>query len=298
MADPGARGAAGRGARRTIRASPAMCCGCGTAPALDAAVAGHPGTRTFAEVTAGPRRAAHRLWHRLQRRRPDQPSQPRPRSRSRRRPGQVEVLAPPAIVDGKRPRAAAVPALGEHDEALRAEFGAQQTAIQNERSRDVRSRRPPEIREAVAKTLRAAFPASTGASSTARWPIRPNSSTALTEAGYLSTLIPEEYGGAGLPLSAAAAILEEIQRPGCNGAACHAQMYIMGTLLRHGIADAEAGAICRRSPPANCACRPSASPSRRAAPTRPRSAPSPGARATITSSTARRSGRAAPSIPT
>ena len=57
---------------------------------------------------------------------------------------------------------------------------------------------------------------------------------ALTEAGYLSALIPEEYGGSGLSLSAAAAILEEIQRSGANGAACHAQMYVMGTLLRHG----------------------------------------------------------------
>jgi alkylation response protein AidB-like acyl-CoA dehydrogenase len=57
---------------------------------------------------------------------------------------------------------------------------------------------------------------------------------ALTEAGYLAALIPEEYGGSGLPLSAAAAILEEVQRAGCNGAACHAQMYIMGALLRHG----------------------------------------------------------------
>jgi alkylation response protein AidB-like acyl-CoA dehydrogenase len=58
--------------------------------------------------------------------------------------------------------------------------------------------------------------------------------TALTEAGYLAALIPEEYGGAGLPLSGAAAILEEIQAQGGNGAACHAQMYIMGTILRHG----------------------------------------------------------------
>ncbi|MBV8911847.1 MAG: acyl-CoA/acyl-ACP dehydrogenase [Acetobacteraceae bacterium] len=57
---------------------------------------------------------------------------------------------------------------------------------------------------------------------------------ALTQSGYLAALIPEEYGGAGLPLSGAAAILEEIQRQGCNGAACHAQMYIMGTILRHG----------------------------------------------------------------
>ncbi len=57
---------------------------------------------------------------------------------------------------------------------------------------------------------------------------------ALTEAGYLATLIPEEYGGSGLTLSAAAAVLEEVQRNGCNGAACHAQMYVMGTVLRHG----------------------------------------------------------------
>jgi alkylation response protein AidB-like acyl-CoA dehydrogenase len=57
---------------------------------------------------------------------------------------------------------------------------------------------------------------------------------ALTESGYLAALIPEEYSGAGLPLSGAAAILEEIQRQGCNSAACHAQMYIMGTILRHG----------------------------------------------------------------
>ena len=57
---------------------------------------------------------------------------------------------------------------------------------------------------------------------------------ALTEAGWLAALIPEEFGGSGLPLSAAAAVLEEIQSSGCNGAACHAQMYIMGTILRHG----------------------------------------------------------------
>jgi len=59
---------------------------------------------------------------------------------------------------------------------------------------------------------------------------------ALTEAGYLSCLIPEEYGGSGLGLTAACAILEEVQASGANGAACHAQMYIMGTLLRHGSA--------------------------------------------------------------
>ena len=57
---------------------------------------------------------------------------------------------------------------------------------------------------------------------------------ALTASGFLAALIPEDYGGAGLPLSAAAAILEEIQASGCNGASCHAQMYVMGTVLRHG----------------------------------------------------------------
>jgi acyl-CoA dehydrogenase len=57
---------------------------------------------------------------------------------------------------------------------------------------------------------------------------------ALTKAGYLAALIPEEYGGSGLTLGAAAAILEEVHASGGNGAACHAQMYIMGTILRHG----------------------------------------------------------------
>lgn len=57
---------------------------------------------------------------------------------------------------------------------------------------------------------------------------------ALTRAGYLSVLIPEEYGGTGLGLSAAATILQTVQEMGCNGAACHAQLYVMGTILRHG----------------------------------------------------------------
>jgi len=57
---------------------------------------------------------------------------------------------------------------------------------------------------------------------------------ALTQGGFLGCLIPEEYGGSGLGIGAAAAILEEVHKSGCNGAACHAQMYIMGTLLRHG----------------------------------------------------------------
>ena len=57
---------------------------------------------------------------------------------------------------------------------------------------------------------------------------------ALTREGFLSILIPEEYGGSGLGLGAAAAVLEEIHRSGCNGGACHAQMYTMGTVLKYG----------------------------------------------------------------
>jgi acyl-CoA dehydrogenase len=58
--------------------------------------------------------------------------------------------------------------------------------------------------------------------------------SALTTSGYLAALIPEEYGGAGLGVTEASIILEEINRAGCNSGACHAQMYTMGTLLRHG----------------------------------------------------------------
>jgi acyl-CoA dehydrogenase len=58
----------------------------------------------------------------------------------------------------------------------------------------------------------------------------------LTREGFLSVLIPEEFGGSGLGLGAATAVLEEIHRSGCNGGACHAQMYTMGTILRHGSA--------------------------------------------------------------
>src|ERR1041385_877998 len=57
---------------------------------------------------------------------------------------------------------------------------------------------------------------------------------ALTQAGYLAALIPEEYGGSGLGITEASIILEEINRSGANAGACHAQMYTMGTLLRHG----------------------------------------------------------------
>ena len=97
----------------------------------------------------------------------------------------------------------------------------------------------PEIREAVRK-LCERFPGEYWRKLDAARAYPAEFVAALTEAGYLATLIPEDYGGAGLTLSAAAAVLEEIQRAGCNGAACHAQMYVMGTVLRHGNADQKA----------------------------------------------------------
>ncbi|MEQ8356622.1 MAG: acyl-CoA dehydrogenase family protein [Kiloniellaceae bacterium] len=93
----------------------------------------------------------------------------------------------------------------------------------------------PEIREGV-RALCADFPGAYWRDLDARRAYPENFVKALTAAGYLAALIPEDYGGSGLPLAAGTAILEEIQKAGCNGAACHAQMYTMGTLLRHGSA--------------------------------------------------------------
>ena len=93
--------------------------------------------------------------------------------------------------------------------------------------------RHAEIRDAVRK-LCAAFPGPYWRALDAERAYPTDFVDALTRAGYLAVLIPEAYGGAGLDLSAAAAILETIHEAGCNGAACHAQMYTMGTLLRHG----------------------------------------------------------------
>ncbi|WP_375248733.1 acyl-CoA dehydrogenase family protein [Sphingomonas sp.] len=91
----------------------------------------------------------------------------------------------------------------------------------------------PEIRDGVAR-LCAAFPGEYWRALDRDMAYPTAFVSALGEAGYLAALIPEEYGGSGLPLAGAAAILEEVQRAGCNGSACHAQMYIMGALLRHG----------------------------------------------------------------
>jgi acyl-CoA dehydrogenase len=91
----------------------------------------------------------------------------------------------------------------------------------------------PEIRDAVRK-LCARFPGPYWRALDRERAYPTEFVQALTEAGFLSVLIPEEYGGSGLGLAAGAAVLEEIHRSGGNGAACHAQMYTMGVVLRHG----------------------------------------------------------------
>lgn len=93
----------------------------------------------------------------------------------------------------------------------------------------------PEIRDAVRK-LCAQFPGEYWRALDRERTYPTEFVQALTEAGFLSVLIPEAYGGSGLGLAAATAVLEEIHRSGCNGGACHAQMYTMGTILRHGSA--------------------------------------------------------------
>ncbi len=90
-----------------------------------------------------------------------------------------------------------------------------------------------EIRDAVAR-LCAGFPGKYWRKLDREMAYPTEFVAALTDSGFLSALIPEAYGGAGLTLSAASVIMEEIQRQGCNGGACHAQMYVMGTVLRHG----------------------------------------------------------------
>ncbi len=79
---------------------------------------------------------------------------------------------------------------------------------------------------------------------------------ALTKAGWLAAMIPQEYGGSGLGLTEASVIMEEINRSGGNAGACHGQMYNMGTLLRHGSDAQKSASTCQKSPAANCACNP------------------------------------------
>lgn len=90
-----------------------------------------------------------------------------------------------------------------------------------------------DLREGVAAVC-AGFPGSYWRDLDARRAYPEAFVSALMSEGWLASMIPEEYGGSGLSLTAAAVILEEIHRQGCNAAACHAQMYTMGTVLRHG----------------------------------------------------------------
>ena len=95
------------------------------------------------------------------------------------------------------------------------------------------SKRFPEIRESVQKLCQD-FPGEYWREKDRARQYPTEFVQALNDAGYLGAVIPEEYGGSGLPLGAASAVLEEVQASGCNGSASHAQMYIMGTILRHG----------------------------------------------------------------
>ena len=91
----------------------------------------------------------------------------------------------------------------------------------------------PEIRDAVAR-LCADFPGRYWRDKDRARAVPDGVRRGASAAGYLAVLIPEQYGGSGLGVGAASAVLEEIHKSGCNGAACHAQMYTMGTLLKHG----------------------------------------------------------------
>ncbi len=113
-----------------------------------------------------------------------------------------------------------------------------------------------DIREGVAQVC-AAFPGAYWRDLDTRRAYPTEFVNALLREGYLAAMIPEGYGGSGLNLTAAAVILEEIHRQGCNAAACHAQMYTMGTVLRHG-SDAQKQQYSPASPPEPCGCRRSA----------------------------------------
>ncbi len=116
--------------------------------------------------------------------------------------------------------------------------------------------RPIASRTSATRCARSArsFPTSTSARSTSARGYPEAFVDALTKAGWLAALIPQEYGGSGLGLTEASVIMEEINRSGGNAGACHGQMYNMGTLLRHGSRGAEARATCRRSRAASCGC--------------------------------------------
>ena len=112
---------------------------------------------------------------------------------------------------------------------------------------------------------------------------------ALTKAGWMATLIPEQFGGSGLGLAEASVVMEEINRNGGNAGACHGQMYNMNTLLRHG-SDAQKKHYLPKIASGELRLQSMGVTEPSPAPTPPNSKPPPNARATATSSTARRYG--------
>ena len=112
-----------------------------------------------------------------------------------------------------------------------------------------------DIRDAV-RDLCASSPTNTTARSTPQRGYPEAFVDALTKAGWLAALIPQEYGGSGLGLTEASVIMEEINRCGGNSGACHGQMYNMGTLLRHGSEAQKELYLPQDRHAASCACRP------------------------------------------
>jgi len=180
--------------------------------------------------------------------------------------GPISLIAPPVRFDGQHRTYGAVPSLGQHNTSIRDEFGSSRRSMARQYSSsssqtyssndDDNDDSIAHIRESV-RSLCADFPGTSCIhphhllKSTRNNNNNNNTGTywreldkheeyptefvnAMQNAGYLSILIPEAYGGSGLGLRAACAVLEEIHRSGCNAGAAHAQMYTMGSVLRAG----------------------------------------------------------------
>lgn len=158
--------------------------------------------------------------------------------------GNVSLVATPARFDGQHRSMRPVPSLGQHTTAIRAEFSKKRhprchqvatfcTHAAIGVDRDDEDASLAEIRRSV-RSLCSDFPGSYWRDLDKREEYPTAFVEAVQAAGYLSILIPEQYGGSGLGLRTACAVLEEIHRSGCNAGAAHAQMYTMGSILRAG----------------------------------------------------------------
>lgn len=160
--------------------------------------------------------------------------------------GTVSLVATPARFDGKRRPMRPVPSLGQHTNAVRDEFDGRRRAVGASRRHVSTTTRGDNVREmeeeeesmrhirASVRSLCAEFPGSYWRDLDRIEAYPTDFVNAMQSAGYLSILIPEEYGGSGLNLRTACAVLEEVHRSGCNAGAAHAQMYTMGSVLRAG----------------------------------------------------------------